>query len=166
MEPALNPELWHEFAVMVGGAFAALAGLLVVSMSINIEQILDTPVLTRRGGASLMTTISPLVTSIFILVPRQPAVVLGWELVVLGIVLAVILSVLSHPMSRSEGQTLGAWLLSTGAPTFVLIGGFLLAGIGVLTDSLGGLYWLVPAIIAALIGGVMQAWVLLIEIRR
>jgi hypothetical protein len=48
----------------------------------------------------------------------------------------------------------------------MVIGPTLLAGLGLLLDSLGGLYWLSVAVLAAIIGGLAQAWVLLIEILR
>lgn len=42
----------------------------------------------------------------------------------------------------------------------------LLAAVDLLTDSLGGLYWLPVLVIAAIVGSLAQAWVLLIEILR
>jgi hypothetical protein len=44
--------------------------------------------------------------------------------------------------------------------------GPLLAGIGVLTTSLGGLYWIPAAMVVALLSGLFNAWVLMIEIIR
>ena len=44
--------------------------------------------------------------------------------------------------------------------------GALLAGIGLLTGGLGGLLWLAPAIGVSLLGGLVGAWVLLVEILR
>ncbi|HSK61321.1 MAG TPA: hypothetical protein VK935_19950 [Actinomycetospora sp.] len=41
-----------------------------------------------------------------------------------------------------------------------------LAGIGLLTESLGGLYWLPAAVAVGLLGGLSNAWVLLVEILR
>jgi hypothetical protein len=49
--------------------------------------------------------------------------------------------------------------------TFVIIP-TLLAGAGVLISGLGGLYWLPIATLAALLGSLLQAWVLLIEVLR
>ena len=42
----------------------------------------------------------------------------------------------------------------------------LLAGVGVLISGLGGLYWLPVITLAALLGSLLQAWVLLIEVLR
>ena len=46
-------EAWSDFAVMTGGASAALAGLLIVAMSINVEQILAFADLPERAAAAL-----------------------------------------------------------------------------------------------------------------
>ncbi len=37
---AYSSELWHDFFIGAAGAAAALTGLLFVSLSINLEQIL------------------------------------------------------------------------------------------------------------------------------
>jgi hypothetical protein len=51
-------------------------------------------------------------------------------------------------------------------PAVALALGPLLAGIGVLTTSIGGLYWIPAAMVVALLGGLFNAWVLMIEIIR
>ena len=40
MAVGYSAELWHDFFIGVAGAAAALTGLLFVSLSINLEQIL------------------------------------------------------------------------------------------------------------------------------
>lgn len=166
MDVAYHPEPWHEFAVMVGGASAALAGLLVVAMSINVDEILANDGLPRRAGAALLATISPLVLCMFLLVPEQPRTALGIELVGLGVVLALLLPYMNRPSARPQEQTTLQWLVFTCVPMVLLVVPLLLAGAGVLATAAGGLYWLPVSAIAALFGGLIQAWVLLIEIRR
>lgn len=51
-------------------------------------------------------------------------------------------------------------------PAATLVLAVLLAGAGAFTGALGGLYWLPVAAFAAVIGGLAQTWVLLIEILR
>lgn len=50
----------------------------------------------------------------------------------------------------------------------VVVGGAsaALAGVGLTTEAIGGLLWLVPFVIAAIVGGTAQVWVLLVEVRR
>jgi modulator of FtsH protease len=40
------------------------------------------------------------------------------------------------------------------------------AGISLLAGAGGGLYWLVPGVVAALLGGIINSWILLVEILR
>jgi hypothetical protein len=40
-----QPERWHDLFVATAGAAAALAGLIFVAVSINLEQILKYPAL-------------------------------------------------------------------------------------------------------------------------
>lgn len=170
MDAAYGVGAWKDFAVVVGGAAAALAGLLIVAMSINVEEILRFRGLPARAAAALVTMLSPLVVAVLLLVPGQSDVVLGVELVVLGLLLGY---GLLGPLGRLSGfreqareDTLGQWLVGTAAPIALLVGGLVLSGIGVATGAIGGLYWLVPAVLAAVLGGTTQAWVMLIEIRR
>ena len=159
-------EAWHEFAVMIGGAAAALAGLLIVAMSINIDQILKYEYLPARAAAALITMLSPLVVAVALLVPGQPDGVLGVELAVIGVLLGITLwGRLGYGPSRG-GQTVRQWLLGTGGPLAVLVLSLVLAGVGLGTGTVGGLVWLAPAVLAAVLSGTAQAWVLLVEIRR
>ena len=43
---------WSEFAVAAAGATAALAGLVIVGISVNIKEILAFPGLTARAAAA------------------------------------------------------------------------------------------------------------------
>ena len=157
---------WHDFALMIGGAAAALAGLLIVAMSINIDEILKYEYLPSRAAAALVTMLSPLVMAVLLLIPGQSDVALGIELVVLGVLLGwVLLDRLGARPGRG-GQTWWQWLIGTGGPLTILVGSLVLAGIGIATGSIGGLVWLAPAVLAAVLSGTAQAWVLLIEIRR
>lgn len=42
----------------------------------------------------------------------------------------------------------------------------MLAGATLLAQAGGGLYWLVPSVISAIVFGLVNAWVLLVEILR
>jgi hypothetical protein len=46
---AYDPELWHDLFVAVAGAAAALAGLVFVAVSINVERILQYKGLPERA---------------------------------------------------------------------------------------------------------------------
>lgn len=164
MDAAYDQQLWHEFAVMVGGASAALAGLIGVALSISVDQILANAYLPRRAGAALIMTITPLLVAVVLLVPNTSKTALGVELLVIALLAALALGVAVS--ARSPEQPVVMWAIGTLVPVALLVVSTVLAGAGVISESLGGLYWVPIAVVAALLGGVLHAWVLLIEIRR
>ena len=46
-------DAWTNFFVAMAGATAALSGLLIVAMSVNIRQLLASPSLPARAGAAI-----------------------------------------------------------------------------------------------------------------
>lgn len=166
MDTAVDTAHWHDFGVAVTGASAALAGLLIVAVSINLQLILANEGLPRRVIVALVSLTTPLIFSVVLLVPAASPVVVGSSLLAIGLAAALILGVATAPSSRPPGRPLGTWLIAPVLPVVLLVGSILLAGVGVLTGTLGGLYWLPVAVIASVIGGLTQTWVLLIEILR
>jgi hypothetical protein len=68
------------------------------------------------------------------------------------------------PLTEQESRT--TWVLSRLLPAVLSCGFLALTGITLIAESGGGLYWLVPAVLAAIVFGLINAWVLLIEILR
>lgn len=157
---------WSDFGVAVAGAGAALAGLLFVALSINLDRILAGDRLTARAGSTLVLLTTPLVIALLLLIPGQSDVALGWELVLLGVAAGSALAALNPPWLRSPEQPLFWWVLTTATPTVLLSASAIVAGIGTMTESLGGLYWLPAGLIVALVAALENAWVLLVEILR
>ena len=156
---------WSDFAVMLGGAFAALAGLLFVAVSINVREIVGTTGLPARALQTLVLFTTPLVAAIVLLVPDQSRRLAGAELLAAAVVVGVVLA-RQHRRSRSDFKA------PRGSRFFrVLVDGVVFAALGAAGATLiagagGGLYWLVPTTLAALAGGLTNAWVLLVEILR
>jgi hypothetical protein len=163
---AYAAEHWTDFGVATAGAAAALAGLLVVAVSINIERILQFPGLPHRAATTLILFALPLVTALLLIVPGQPSTALAWELLVIGLVVGTFLLVTDARVPLSEQETRMTWLLSRVLPSIVTCGCLVLAGVTLLAGGGGGLYWFVPAVLAAIIFGLINAWVLLVEILR
>jgi hypothetical protein len=163
---AYEAQDWSDFGVAVAGAGAALAGLLFVALSINLDRILAGYRLTARAGSTLIMLSAPLVIALLLLIPGQSEVALGWELVVTGVAVGSGLSALNPPWLRAPEQHLSWWIAINALPILLLTASAIIAGIGTMTESLGGLYWLPVGVIAALIAALENAWVLLVEILR
>lgn len=166
MDIAYAAEHWTDFGVATAGAAAALAGLLVVAVSINIERILQFPGLPHRAATTLILFALPLVTSLLLIVPGQPSAALAWELLVIGLIVGAYLLVTDARVPLSEQETRITWLFSRIIPDVATCGCLAVTGATLLAGSGGGLYWLVPAVLASVIFGLINAWVLLVEILR
>lgn len=155
---------WESFAVAMVGAAAALAGLLVVAASINIGRIIELPAVVSRLGGTLAMFTGVLMVGTVLLVPGQPRWLLGAEIAVLGVTMAVTVSRL-HGMGHIEAQyrRRTAVMIAAGALAGVAAA---FAGVSVIAGALGGLYWLVPSVLLAFGIGLVNAWVALVEILR
>ena len=159
-------EHWTDFGVATAGAAAALAGLLFVAISINIERILQFPSLPHRAAQTVILFALPLLISLLLIVPGQPKAALGSELLVIGIVVGTFMLVTDARTPMSEQETKITRALARILPPVVSCGCLAVAGATLIAEAGGGLYWVVPAVLAAVIFGLINAWVLLIEILR
>jgi hypothetical protein len=157
---------WSDFGAAVATAAAALAGLLFIAVSINLRQILDYPNLPGRAAQTLILLATPLVTAIMLLVPGQPRLALGLELLATGLVVGTAQFVIDARAGRSDQETTTTWIISRVTPAVVNCGCLVVAGVTLLAQAGGGLYWLVPSVLAAVIFGLANVWVLLVEILR
>jgi hypothetical protein len=157
---------WANFFVAEVGASAALTGLIVVAVSINLTRILTFRQLPARAAESLLMLIGALMLASFGLMPGQPLALFGAEvLTVGGVSLIVALYNQLQPTGPIEGLTavkkyLRALVSGLVVVPFVVGGVLLLLGFG------AGFYWTAIGILVSLAAGVWNAWVLLIEILR
>lgn len=152
---------WSDLFVACAGAAAALAGLLFVAVSINVERILAFPELPGRALETVILLVSVLVVSVFGLAPGQSHRALGIEVLIVGAVAtcAVAGIIIRHPGERARLVS----RLVTVSPGTVL---FVVGGISLIAESGGGLHWVLAAIVGAFLGAAANAWVLLVEILR
>ncbi len=152
---------WDNFFVAEAGAAAALAGLLFVSVSINLTRILQLPSLPPRAAEALVLLLAVLVLALLALVPGQSPAVLGAEVSVLGVLLWIGLTLTLARSGRPRQRVVMRVLINQLPPIM-----FVIAGVMLYSGHPSGLYWLVPATLLAIAAGVLGAWVLLIEILR
>lgn len=76
---------WMSFFSATTSAAAALAGLVIVAISVNITRILEHSHLPASGAATIATLILVLITSMAVMVPGQTTVALGREEISFGL---------------------------------------------------------------------------------
>jgi modulator of FtsH protease len=159
-----TPTDWHEFFVAAAGASAGLLGLLFVTISINLYQILKHRHLPGRAAGTLGTLLSVLVVCSFGLAPGQSNRALGVEILATGAVVAT-QAIWVSVGKRSEGDPL-SWTLGNLPmllfPALAYVGG----GCSLLAGSGGGLYWILAGTVLTFVAASLNAWVLLVEILR
>ena len=163
---AYAPTDWTNFGLAAAGTAATLAGLLFVAVSINLKRILEFPSLPARAGQTLILFATPLVAGIFLLVPGQPVAALAWELLVTGVSVGTFQVLIDDHSVRAEQETQLTWLLGRIFPGIASCGCLAVAGATLLAQAGGGLYWLVPSVLAAIGFWLLNVWVLLVEILR
>jgi hypothetical protein len=75
-----------------------LTGLVVVAISINLPRILSYAHLPTRAGEALIGPVGAIVVTTLVLVPEQPAWLLGLEIILIGLAMAIALSSSSAPL--------------------------------------------------------------------
>lgn len=156
---------WKDLFVASAGASAALAGLVFVAVSINIERILKFEGLPERALQTVLLLLSVVLVSIIGLIPGQGHVAIGAELLgealVFGAVIAMLLKRSLPPRSSPHSWRLSRQLVMAAGTVPLIIG-----GASILAQAGGGLYWTAAGMILAIAGAVANAWVLMVEILR
>ena len=158
MSNAYHPEAWHELYVTLGGAIAALTGLLFVATSLHVEKIAQTPHWARRIFTNTFALIGALIESLLVLVPQTTSW-LGYELIVLNMFLLLFLMV---PLIRSWIATvvgLPPWRLFAGTAAW-LVGAA--GGAGLIVHAGGGMFLVTASCMILIWVCVWNAWSLLI----
>jgi len=161
---AYDPAAWSDFFVAEAGAAAALTGLVIVAVSINLSVIIKTSLLTGRAAETITFLGGVLVLSTFGMVPGQPLWLFACESLTVALGIGGITGVILFKARSLHHPQEMRWLrlffaLAASLPLAA-------AGISLLAGGGGGLYWLVPGVVASLLGGIINSWILLVEILR
>lgn len=161
----LTPE-WSNFFMAELGALAALTGFVVVAISINLTRILAFAGLPGRAAKSLILPMGAITATGVILVPEQASLLVGSEILAIGLV-TVVAPIVIQVRSWSDRKEVTAvqrilrFVTSAGLGlAFGVAGALLIAG------ARAGLFWVAAGDIACLVAVVLNAWVLMVEILR
>lgn len=161
---AYSIEGWKEFFVAGTGAAAALTGLVFVALSINLTRILALPGLPARAAGALAVMTQAMILCLLGLVP-QPTDAFAVEILVVALIGGFAgLRTLSRKPS-GDGPT-ALQVLTQAVIVIVTALSLLIASASLSFDAGGGLYWLVAGLLLLLLNGIVNAWVLLVEIQR
>jgi hypothetical protein len=162
---------WHDFFLAQAGAAGVLAGLVFVGASINLEKIVSDPGsgLPGRVAEALILLVAVLTASVLLLVPNQGPVMVGAEVLVVGLAAwgwVVVIQLLRLRSWRAMRPDLRRAFVLRVALGQIATLPLVVAGIAVLAGGLGGLYWLAAGMVFSILVALFEAWVLLIEINR
>jgi hypothetical protein len=161
-----DPATWTAFFTAITGAAAALAGLLFVAVSINLDNILKSTTLPpARAAETLATLVFVMISSALALVP-QDVELLGAEILVIAVPLTAITVRTQLKFQRQKPDSPLMWSVSRAAASGVALVPGMIAGVSLAAHWSGGLYWLVATALLGIAGSVYSAWVLLVEIAR
>lgn len=164
---AYTPELWSDFFIATTGAAAALAGLMIVALSVSVKEIIRLPAIPAQAGATLSILALTLTSCILVLLPEQSAALLGIEILIFAIP-GWLLQVWA---SRQFAKRRAGGLRPSGLIAVIIAGQvqvlpFIIGSISLLVHAGGGLYWIAGGTIIAFTLSLLSAWVWLIEVRR
>jgi hypothetical protein len=163
-----NPTpMWSNFFIAAAGASAALAGLVIVAVSVNISSILKFSHLPARAGAAIGSLILILVAGMAALIP-QPTWALGVEIFVFGASCwwLEFQSARRGVAASKQYQRPRSESLSEILTAQVQVLPFLIGGILLVLSRPAGMYWIAAGTVAIFVFSTLNAWVLLVEILR
>jgi hypothetical protein len=162
---AYQPDQWHDFATAFVGAAGALLGLAFVAISFNLDAILKDATLPGRAIDTLVCFAYPLAGGLLELMPglSNTSLGIGQAILAVGLVGMVLRDL---PRWRVERGDPLSWRLTYLAPGVIIAALATIGALASLTNSIGGLYWLAASMAVATGGGIINSWILLVEIKR
>lgn len=159
--------MWTNFFIAAASASAALAGLLIVAISVNIARILEFPHLPARSAATVGRLILILVSSMAALIPQSNHP-LGAELAVFTLA-AWYLEIRSNRLgfrARAEiGRPRFEFLVESTTGEIQMLP-FLVGAILLILNRPSGYYCIAAGVIAIFIFSTLNVWIFLVEILR
>ncbi|HTT99503.1 MAG TPA: hypothetical protein VMF58_15755 [Rhizomicrobium sp.] len=157
---------WSDFFVAQVGASAALAGFVIVAISINLSRIVAFPWLPGRAAETLVAPTGVLVASSYMLVPHQSAGQLVTEVGCTGAVMWLMPVIIQFRTIRRQHELPRRSFAVRFALTQLSSVPVIASSALIYMNAPNAIAWMVPGIIASLIATVINAWVLLVEIVR
>jgi hypothetical protein len=157
---------WESFFVAQVGSSAALTGLVFVALSINLGQIVQEPMLVGRALEAVTVLVSPVIVGLAVLVPevslRTTGILVGFAALTASFVVNRLIvnnraSARERPLVEFRTRVVLAQLATLPA----IVGAVIL-----ISGSDSGLYGIALGAAMGIVVGIIDGWVLLVEILR
>ena len=154
--------MWLGFGEALAAVAGALTGLLFVALSVKGDALVASRGLRSRAAQTLVLFMTSVLIAVVLVAP-QPRTALGTELLAVAAVSGGTLLVLDRRAGHASDRGVARYIerFSPNTITAVLVA---VAGLTLLLQAGGGLYWLIPAAVASLVGGVVNAWLFLVRL--
>jgi hypothetical protein len=157
---------WENFFGGELGASAALAGLVLVGVSVNLTKIMHLPHLPNRALEALVPLVAVLFISSLLLIPGQALLAIGIEVLLIGLIDWMTVGFLQLKILRQLPARDRRTFVRSIVVFQMAALCFVIAGIVLLIFGSSGLYWVAAASLLSFLAAFIEAWVLLIEINR
>src|SRR6476661_8708168 len=154
---------WQTFYVMVGGAAAALTGLIFVAVSLHTRSIMSGVLHRDRAWSSVALLMSQLFIAIAVLVPTQSELALGLEIALFWLYRTVWAAIRLGPSMRSADRPRARWQLEW-LSWMVWLVALVAGGVAITVGNAVGFQLLALAMVGMFGFGIWSSWVLISEV--
>ena len=153
---------WLSFGGALAAVAGALTGLLFVALPVKGDALAASRGLRSRAAQTLVLFMISVLIAVLLVAPQPPGARAAGLLAV-AVASGAALFILDRRAGHSTDQGVARSIdrFSPNTICAVLAG---VAGLTFLLKAGGGLYWLIPAAVASLLGGVINAWLFLVRV--
>ena len=158
---AFDIQAWGDYGATMAEISATLVGLMFVAVSINTAWFSSSKDARVRSEQALVLFVVPLLTGVLLVIPGQSTTAVGIEIAAFGLLVGrVFLALGSVKETKDEPRAFVA--IDRVSPLRFITVALIVCGASLIAGHFGGLYWLIAAHIAALLAGLLNAWIFLL----